>query len=943
MKYLHTNWNSYKKQIGAFCFSFLLIANYSFSQDTLSEAERMELLTKAIEAREKGDVKEARELLEKIANASPEGTQLSSQVEALEAELEQPSAEEIEKQRMAAQANRYESLLGNVEQKQKDAISVAKNRLSNARQALKERNYALSLKELQEAEVAIQPYQSIATKFLKEDLAERRKKVFYTQAKDTFEANEYEDAVDQIMEYNKYFGSDRQIRRLESQLRKEMGSEQFDLAVNAYDERRYGDAKDELKTYRNDYGEDRKSNKLQQQVNYDEFNPFRQNTDRMDPQFPKQEERVKDLLLRGRSMYLAGNLEGASRAFEEIDTVQPGHIEANLFLKKIAERLDMQNFSTRLKTRSQLMEEVSASWQRPRVFTVEDNEKEEKPVSGELQAKIERIKIPRAQFMGMPLSKVVETISELSQEYDFTAEPENKGVNVVLIDQENKDPKVNINLKNLTVLRVLQFVTQQVGYTFEVTEDAIVVSPGTADAGIFMETEFFPISRSAVIRITGGGSSGESAVSNDPFADPVSTSGGSGDGEESKIRDFFERAGVKFEGVPGAALAYEGTELIITQTTKNLERVRTILRRYNETKQVEVEAKFLEVNQADLDELGFDWNVNYLDGTGTNTVLDTSNRKLAGTFTAAGDRNNLTIIQQPENNSFLGATTTQEPVTTEIPIVPPPIPQTLDLGVDVSTNLLSFAGILRNTEFNLLINALQRKSSSDLMTAPKVTVVSGGDALINIGQEFIYPTEYEAAEVETGGGGDGDTASASSSVAITSPLPSDFTGRLVGVELNVNPTVEEGDIITLRLQPTVTEFEGFVEYGSPNIAISGDTTVTVPSGFFQPIFSVRKVETQVSVFDGATVVIGGLTRNEIKNVHDSVPVLGDIPLVGRFFQNRGETSVRRNLLIFVTANMISPGGSPARQKVGNLQPNSLFQNPVIVTPTGTETRRAIVE
>ena len=136
----------------------------------------------------------------------------------------------------------------------------------------------------------------------------------------------------------------------------------------------------------------------------------------------------------------------------------------------------------------------------------------------------------------------------------------------------------------------------------------------------------------------------------------------------------------------------------------------------------------------------------------------------------------------------------------------------------------------------------------------------------------------------------------------------------------------------------MTEFEGFVEYGGPSIATTGGPTVTVPAGFYQPIFSTREVSTEVTVFDGATVVLGGLTRDEVKTVNDSVPILGDIPGVGRLFRSEGETRQKRNLLIFVTANLVSPGGSPARQSYPNVRANSMFQNPTIMTPSGTANR-----
>ena len=69
------------------------------------------------------------------------------------------------------------------------------------------------------------------------------------------------------------------------------------------------------------------------------------------------------------------------------------------------------------------------------------------------------------------------------------------------------------------------------------------------------------------------------------------------------MQKFFQNAGVNFEGIKGSSLAFDGEKLIITQTPRNIERLRAILSNYNEVKQVEIEAKFLEVSQNDLDEL----------------------------------------------------------------------------------------------------------------------------------------------------------------------------------------------------------------------------------------------------------------------------------------------------------------------------------------------------
>jgi len=102
-----------------------------------------------------------------------------------------------------------------------------------------------------------------------------------------------------------------------------------------------------------------------------------------------------------------------------------------------------------------------------------------------------------------------------------------------------------------------------------------------------------------------------------------------------------------------------------------------------------------------------------------------------------------------------------------------------------------------------------------------------------------------------------------------------------------------------------------------------------------PIFSVRKVETKLTIFDGATVIIGGLTREEVKTVNDKIPVLGNLPLIGKLFQTNAESYSKRNLLIFVSASIVSRGGSPVRETIQSISPQSIFKDPVIMTPTGT--------
>jgi general secretion pathway protein D len=439
-------------------------------------------------------------------------------------------------------------------------------------------------------------------------------------------------------------------------------------------------------------------------------------------------------------------------------------------------------------------------------------------------------------------------------------------------------------------------------------------------------------------------------------SETASTSTATGNGvsnarEGTAMKVFLQQAGVNFDATPGASLAYDGSALIVTHTPRSVERIRNILTRYNDVRQVEIEAKFMEVQEGALEELGVNWSINRkaTQHSGANARYLTSGRSLAGAFShsASNQQGSIVIPGSPaiesssEVISASGATTTKNDYTpgTEsisLPIInnAPQLPGSANLA-SAAGPLASIAGIIGEFDVNAVVRALSQKQGTDLLSAPRVTVLSGSSANITVAQEMRYPQSFGQSQSQVGTGS--ASGGGSAGVAITAGTPQEFTARNVGVELKVTPTVEEDDYsISLELNPKVTEFDGFVEYGGPSIAISNGTTVTVPSGFYQPIFSVRDISTRVTLWDGATLVMGGLTREEVKKVNDKVPVLGDLPLIGRLFRSKGESTQKRNLLIFVTANLVTPGGGPKRQNLSRSAVSALYQNPTILAQDSAE-------
>ena len=726
-------------------------------------------------------------------------------------------------------------------------------------------------------------------------------------------------------------------------------------------------AEAKIDEYRAAGGKSNSSRKLARELDEQISDPYDLDINEISPEYVAQGKIIRDLLTRGRAQYLNGDYDGASATFKEVEARDTNNSEAKIFQTKIAEHLGAIHSQNIYKTRKQMLTEVDQQWERPKVFDISASNVAEVDEGGRIKDKLNAIVIPQVNFSGMELTRVVETLSELSVEYD----PERIGVNIIpLFNSNESNPRVNISLRNLNLDRILQFVTQQVNFAYDVGGDAVTIQPSDSLGGSATSvTEFFPISRATVIRLTGfrdGGGSSSGPV--DPFAAPSGggSSGPSQNDEVEALQSFFQSAGVNFE-ITGASLAFDGEQLIVTQSRRNLERMRIILRNYNEVKQVEIEAKFLEVSQNDLDEVGFNWTA----GAGTFTpatagtpatdeieVVTTDAN--AGTVTTRTTPSVAAIPGTPANyerqygsqrrslnNAFstgqlASSIVIQKPGTGD-PLTfsnaPPSLASAIDLAASASSLFTGTGWSLNGVDVDFALRALSRKTGTDLMSAPKVTVLSGKRASITVAQELRYPESYGDIESQVSSGGSGTGGSAGSSISITAGTPQDFVTRNVGVEMSVTPNVENDDTISLILEPRVTEFEGFVEYGGPSVALGVDgTVVTVPAGFYQPIFSTREMSTEVTIFDGATVVMGGLTRDEVKTFNDSVPLLGDIPGLGRLFRSEGETRQKRNLLIFVTANLVSPGGSPSRQNYRNVNANSLFQNPTIMTPSGSVNR-----
>ena len=483
------------------------------------------------------------------------------------------------------------------------------------------------------------------------------------------------------------------------------------------------------------------------------------------------------------------------------------------------------------------------------------------------------------------------------------------------------DARITITLNQIPLGEALRYIASQAGLKVKVEPYAVSIIPISEQSNDLITKEYrvppgfisssvnvgaSALNQPARMAAAGGGTG----------KDTQETTGGHQLVNREGAKEFLESQGVTFP--PGASANFlpQSSRLVVRNTVDNLELVDAIVEQASVSgpKQVEIESKFVEITQNNLKELGFDWLLGQ---------FNIGNHKVFGAGGTSGTAPAVNSADYPFSTTGL------DPVTSgnrsgNLAISANAIDALLfptTGGTALAPGIFGLAGVFTDPQFQLVVRALNQKKGVDLLSAPKVTTKSGQRAVIEIVREFRYPTQFTPPQVPNVSGGSGTTVV----LPVVAPTtPSAFETRNTGVTLEVEPVVgPDGVTIDLNLVPQVVEFEGFINYGSPILAppapftdpltgmiklLSGADRILTDNVINQPIFSSRKVTTSVSVWDGQTVVLGGLMREDVQKIEDRTPIIGDIPIVGRLFRTNVDQHIKRNLIIFVTAHLVTPGG-----------------------------------
>lgn len=653
------------------------------------------------------------------------------------------------------------------------------------------------------------------------------------------------------------------------------------------------------------------------------------------PEHLSKVEEVKRLLQLGQGAMDLGDFDQALDYFTQVLRIDGYNRAARRGMEAAEKQIVAYHRSSRDHTRQKAMREVDDIWETQvgvaaNLALPDRNATALTPGRQSVSDKLKSIVIDVVNFDDATLEDVVEYLTIKSKQLDDFGD----GINFVLkIDPEDqvaRNANVNLKLRGMPIGEILRYVTRDTGTRFKVETFAVsIVSQNASTENLVTKTFRVPPDFLSTAPIAD-----DDAVE-DIFA-PNAEAGNSGlTLKRLGAKEFLMKQGVTFPEGASAIFIPGSSSLVVRNIPSNIELVESFIdSSFNEVpKQVEVNVSMIDISHSALNELGYDWLLGQFNVAGSDRVFAGGGTE--GNATAGGAETRAAAefpFIPPGSNAPLGTL----PVTAGLRTGQQwnegnAINNILLAGGDTvfrsndtlkAPGVFGVGGALTDPQFQMVLRALSQAKGADLIVRPTIVTRSGQRASVDVIREFPYPTEYDPPEIPQdfnggnnfGGGGFGQPQ-APSSFPVTPAHPTAFEVRNVGTRLEVEPVVGQDNFtVELNLAPEFVQFEGFINYGSPILTNGSDalgnlTPVELTDNrILQPVFKTLRENTSVVVWDGATVVIGGLIEDRSVTVDDKVPFFGDVPFLGRFFRSKGVNRSLRAVLFFVKVNVIDPSG-----------------------------------
>ncbi|MEM7516328.1 MAG: hypothetical protein AAF368_05330, partial [Planctomycetota bacterium] len=203
---------------------------------------------------------------------------------------------------------------------------------------------------------------------------------------------------------------------------------------------------------------------------------------------------------------------------------------------------------------------------------------------------------------------------------------------------------------------------------------------------------------------------------------------------------------------------------------------------------------------------------------------------------------------------------------------------------------------LNDLQLQMILRAVSKSERVELVTAPRVLVFNTGRANLTVLNQVAYVSDFNV-----------EIAQAAS---IADPIVSVIQD---GVILDVRPVVSaDRRYITLEMRPTIAQLQRPIAEMVTTLGSTSSVTIQLPE------VDIQRVRTSIPMPDGATVLLGGLKIAENKQLDSGVPILNKIPLVSFLFNRKGNFVTHRKLLILLKAEIVIPEEhEPTSAQLGN--------------------------
>lgn len=625
-----------------------------------------------------------------------------------------------------------------------------------------------------------------------------------------------------------------------------------------------------------------------------------------------------------------GQLDRAEKKYEVVLKADPFNQVATAGLTKIYQERALVAETSRDISNLERRREVREAWNNifPKINNSSGGVTAISPMTASptfaLENKLRKTIIPQIDFSGVDMDQIRRALNTLSRQYD--PDGEKKGINFVVSADLADAQLVNLKLRQVSLEDVVHYVSQIAGVKVRVNADiGVVFAPlvekrpdliprtYTVSPSFFKESSTSGGSETATPAPRGGGG-GSSSANENP--------------SNKSAQKRLEELGVKFPEGAYAIYNRNTSQLKVANNAEMLDLIGQLISAAEEqTLLIQIGCRLVEINQSDLDSLAVNstWG-----GAGLNLSpipVGLSTNASGSTPNGSSQKGVNAQLNQIQGVGLLPNNTLSSFLQTGI------LAGT-NQSSSYALNTLDLSGTIFNgVQFRSFIAAISQKNSANVLANPSITLKRGQKGVIEVSQEFKYVKEYNdpQSSIRTftptslnGTGNSQQQTAVPGPETVISSFPSQISDAVpIGVKMDVKPDVTgDNTRVLLEIVPSFVDFEGFINYGtvinSAYAATYYNTTTTIlTNNIQQPVFIRRDVKLDpVEVNDGYTLMLGGLLREDIEKIDEKVPIIGDIPLLGRAFQGKTEQAYKKNTLIFVTPRILTVDGQPLNPTAG---------------------------